>query len=179
LTNERVHQLKSKIVEEILRVMHAEDGSIIASGVPAEFKEQFPNHRMRKLSIKRLIERFVKEHAVDATADESNNGSASMLVTKRPNLFARKEMEDLISCRSPRVNPVYLTSEIGEMLKLERRQDLPPSLLDPSLVDAGALPERIEFSKQVIKELQDGQVSPQAMDLLFRLVLVDLPLDYS
>lgn len=184
LTNERLYAVSKQeaINKEIGRVTHSQDGSIIASCVPPEtdgLGNIFPDHRKRKLSVKRLIERFVKEHAVDTTSDESNAGPQSFVVTKRPNLFTRREVEDLISCRSPRVNPVYLMSEIGEMIKLERREDLPTSLLDPALVEAGALPAKVEFSKQIIKELQDGQVSPQAMDLLFRMVLVDLPLDYS
>ncbi len=181
LTSERAHPSDGKggLAEEIVRVAHSQDGSIIASGVPTELKSTFPSYRIRRLSTKKLVERFVKDHVVDATSDETPQGTGSLLATKKPNMFQKKEVEDLISCRSPRVNPVYLTSEIGEMIRLERRGDLPPSLLDPSLLEGGALPERVEFSKQVIKELQDGQVTPQAMDLLFKMVLVDLPLDYS
>jgi hypothetical protein len=184
LANERLGQSekKTELVGEIQRIVRDEDGAVIAACVPAEFDSfnfRFAQHRLRRLSVRKLVERFVKEHAVDATADDPNGGPTSVLATRRPNLFQRKEMEDLVGCRSPRVNPVYLTSEIGEMLKLERRQDLPPSILDPSLLEAGALPERAQFSKQIIKELQDGHVSPEAMDLLFRMVLVDLPLDYS
>jgi hypothetical protein len=183
LTNDRLPGVapRGPISEEMLRVTHAQEGSIIASSVPAaaDGLQKFPDHRQRRLSVKKLLERFVKEHVVDASVDDGSDGTSSIVATKRAGLLARKEIEDLISCRSPRVNPVYLMSEIGEMVKLERREDLPPSLMDPALLEAGALPPKVEFSKQIIKELQDGQVSPQAMELLFRMVLVDLPLDYS
>ena len=184
LTDEVVGRSPRRVemAEEVLRVVRTNEGALMASTTLAEidsFTRRLPDHRLRRLSTKRLVERFVKEHAVDATSGDSDRGVASVVATRRPSLFARRLMEDLMVCRSPRVNPVYVTSEIGEMVKLERRQDLPEGILDPNLLEAGALPEKIEFSKQIIRDLQDGQVTPEAMDLLFRLVLVDLPLDYS
>jgi hypothetical protein len=168
---------------ELMRVTRREQGAVLHSLVRGDLdamRGAYKERPVRTLNLMTLLKRFVNDHIVDATAnDAKNNVPQAWVVTRRQEFFRRAEMEDLMGCRSPRVNPVYLTSEIGEQMRLERRSDLADSVVDKGLLEAGALPDKSEVSKSVIKELQDGHITPTGLDLLFRLVLVDLPLDYA
>ena len=104
---------------------------------------------------------------------------AAVVVTRTKSALRKVVLEDLLGCRMPRPSPVYDLDDKGETLDATRRSGLPGSVVDEALLVAGALPEEATLDKQLLKEVQDGEMSPKALDLLSRLVIVDLPQDYS
>jgi hypothetical protein len=170
----------TNLAAEIDRVVE-EQGLIMGTQFTdvKEFTSAFGDRPGRGFSIDRMAKQFVKKRAFDASFKEKPVGDAAVVVTRNKSALRKVVLEDLLGCRMPRPSPVYDLDDKGETFEATRRTGLPGSVVDEALLVAGALPEEAKLDKQLLKEVQDGEMSPKALDLLSRLVIVDLPQDYS
>lgn len=143
------------------------------------FASRFRGRAVRSFSIASLAKQMVKSRTFDASAREKPDGEAAVVVASDNGAFRKVDLEDLLGCRVPRPSPVYDLDDKGDLYEARRRSGLPESVASPSLLEAGALPDQAEIEKQLLKQVQDGEVSDKALELLSRLVVVDLPQDYA
>ncbi|HLG43368.1 MAG TPA: hypothetical protein VI643_08395 [Planctomycetota bacterium] len=157
------------------------DGLIMATHLssPHDFLNRLGGRPGRGFSLESMAKQFVEKRVFDASAKDSVDGPSAAVVTRNREVFRKVDLEDVLGCRMPRLNPVYDLDDKGESYGARLRQGVPEGVESKVLRDAGALPEEIQIQKQVLKEVQDGEVSPQALDLLAKMVVVDLPQDYS
>jgi hypothetical protein len=166
---------------EIDRIVEPE-GMILATRLSAlpDFLNRLGGRPGRGYSIESMAKQFVAKRVFDASAKEKGvEGPAAAIVTRNKGAFRKVDLEDVLGCRMPRLNPAYDLDDKGESYGARLRGGLPDGVESATLREAGALPEEVEIQKQILKEVQDGEVSPAALELLAKLVVVDLPQDYS
>lgn len=148
---------------------------------PAEIRRMMS---ARLYSSRGMVRSLIEHRAVDLSteADDARLQESEDVVTAvssgRPELFRRHEVPPFVSYRTVQINPLYSASEAGDRLVISRRKEDSDAVADPDLIARGALPETVELGKEDLHKLQEGITSPQLIDLIYRMVLVDLPLDY-
>lgn len=148
---------------------------------PAEYRKMMS---ARLYSSRGMVRSLIEHRAVDLSteADDARLQETEDVVTAvssgRPELFRRHDVTTFVSYRTVQVNPLYSVSDAGDKLVISRRREDSDAVADPDLIARGALPETIELGKDDLRKLQEGITTPQTIDLIYKLVLVDIPLDY-
>lgn len=158
-----------------------EEGVILGTAFDTadSFLSRFPRRPGRGYALRGLAKQFVRERVFDASCQEKPDGRVAVIASRNEAVFQRIPLEDMLGCRVPTANPVYELHEQDDAVVGSLRDGLSGSIIGPELQEAGALPKQVRIQKELLRKIQDGELCPEALDLLSKLAVVDLPPDYA